>query len=110
MKSLGLVEVQSVAAAIDCLDLMCKAAEVKFVTWERKLGGRLVTIIVEGQISAVKAAVEATAGAIIKPAATAVIASPHSETQRMVMLSASRLKKKTKTSEKADDTQFIKEV
>ena len=56
MKSLGLVEVQSTTAAIDCLDLMCKAADVDFVTWERKLGGRLVTVIVEGQVSAVTAA------------------------------------------------------
>ncbi len=95
MKSLGLVEVQSVAAAVDCIDIMCKAAEVTFVTWERKLGGRLVTVIVEGQVSAVKAAVDAAvAGAIIKPAASAVIASPHSETERLVMLSASRLAKK----------------
>ena len=52
MKSLGLIEVESVAAAVDALDLMCKAADVEFVTWERKLGGRLVTVIVEGQISA----------------------------------------------------------
>ena len=104
MKSLGLVEVESVAAAVDCLDLMCKAAEVNFVTWERKLGGRLVTIIVEGQISAVKAAVEAAAnGAIKEPAATAVIASPHSETERMVRLSASRITKQ-KASVKADET------
>ena len=92
MNSLGLVEVQSTTAAIDCLDIMCKAADVRLVTWERKLGGRLVTMIVEGQISAVKAAVDsAVAGSIIKPAASAVIANPHSETQRMVMLSASRL-------------------
>ena len=104
MKSLGLVEIQSVAAAIDCLDIMCKAADVNFVTWERKLGGRLVTIIVEGQISAVKAAVDAAvAGAIFKPAASAVIASPHSETERLVKLSASRLTKgkaEKKTAEK----------
>ncbi|MBR7132136.1 MAG: BMC domain-containing protein [Clostridia bacterium] len=94
MKSLGLIEVQSVTAAVDCLDIMCKAAEVSFVTWERKLGGRLVTIIVEGQISAVSAAVEAAVnGSIIKPAASAVIASPHSETERMVKLSASRMAK-----------------
>ena len=37
MKSLGLVEVSGVSAAVDCLDLMCKAAEVELVTWERKL-------------------------------------------------------------------------
>ena len=94
MKSLGLIEVQSVTAAVDCLDIMCKAAEVSFVTWERKLGGRLVTVIVEGQVSAVSAAVEAAVnGSIIKPAASAVIASPHSETERMVKLSASRMAK-----------------
>ena len=104
MKSLGLIEVQSVSAAIDCLDRMCKAADAQFLTWERKLGGRLVTVIVEGQISAVKAAVEATNGAITKPCATAVIASPHSETRRMVNLSASRLLKKSNT-KKTEESQ-----
>ncbi len=105
MNSLGFVEVQSVTAGIDALDIMCKAADVNFVTWERKLGGRLVTIIVEGKISAVKAAVEAAESAIIKPAATAVIASPHSETQRMVLLSASRINKKDCNSE-----EYLQEV
>ncbi|MBQ2295015.1 MAG: BMC domain-containing protein [Spirochaetales bacterium] len=108
MKSLGFVEVQSVAAAVDCLDIMCKAAAVDFVTWERKLGGRLVTVIVEGQLSAVKAAVEATETAIIKPSATAVIASPHSETERMVRLSASRLTKQKDNIEQAE--KHIQEV
>ena len=60
--SYGLIEVSGVVAAIDSLDAMCKAAEVELVTWERKLGGRLVTIIVEGTVSDVKAAVEAAAG------------------------------------------------
>ena len=59
MKSLGFFEIPSVAAAVNALDTMCKAADVQFVTWERKLGGRLVTIIVEGEVSAVKAAIEA---------------------------------------------------
>lgn len=94
MKSLGLIEVQSVAAAVTCLDTMCKAADVQLVTWERKLGGRLVTLIVEGDVSAVQAAVDAARTESIKPlAAAAVIASPHSETERMVLLSASRLAK-----------------
>ncbi len=111
MNSLGFVEVESVAAAVDCLDLMCKAADVNFITWERKLGGRLVTIIVEGQISAVKAAVDAAqAAAIKKPAATAVIASPHSETVRMVNLSASRLKKAKPQNKSPKTEQYIQEV
>ncbi|MBQ4515564.1 MAG: BMC domain-containing protein [Clostridia bacterium] len=93
MKSLGFVEVQSVAAAIDCLDIMCKAAAVELVTWERKLGGRLVTIVVRGQVSDVTTAVEATDSAIIKPSAKAVIANPHSETERLVQISAARINK-----------------
>ncbi len=95
MKSLGLVEVSGVTGAIDCLDIMCKSADVSLVTWERKLGGRLVTLVVEGDVSAVTAAVEnAVAGGIVKPCAYAVIASPHEETQRLVALSASRIQAK----------------
>ena len=98
MKSLGLIEVSGVTAAVDCLDIMCKSADVEFVTWERKLGGRLVTVVVEGQVSAVTAAVEnAMANAIKKPVAHAVIASPHEEVKRLLELSASRMKKKEGT-------------
>lgn len=94
MKSIGLIEVSGVTAAIDCLDIMCKSADVEFVTWERKLGGRLVTIVIEGQVSAVTAAVEnAAAGAIKKPVASAVIANPHEEVERLLKLSASKFKK-----------------
>lgn len=90
--ALGFIEVTGVTAAIDCLDLMCKAADVKLLSWERKLGGRLVTVIVEGNISAVSAAVEAAvSGAIKAPAAHVVLANPHAETLRMVNLSAQRL-------------------
>lgn len=111
MNSLGFVEVQSVTAAVDCLDIMCKAADVSFVTWERKLGGRLVTIIVEGRISAVKSAVDAAVNsAIIKPAATAVIASPHSETERMVRLSASRLTRLEEQRRAEKSEQYLQEV
>ena len=98
MKSLGLIEVSGVTAAIDCLDIMCKSADVEFVTWERKLGGRLVTVVVEGQVSAVTAAVQnAMANAIKKPVSHAVIASPHEEVERLLALSASRIKKKEGT-------------
>ena len=94
MNSLGFVEVSGVTAAIDALDIMCKSADVSLVSWERKLGGRLVTLIVTGTVSAVQAAVEnAGAQCIKKPAATAVIANPHPETVKLVQLSAKRLEK-----------------
>ena len=95
MKSLGLIEVSGVTGAIDCLDIMCKSADVEFVTWERKLGGRLVTVVVQGNVSAVTAAVEnAVANGIVKPCAHAVIASPHEETWRILQISAARIAQK----------------
>ena len=88
MKSLGFIEIPSVTAAIEALDTMCKTADVEFVTWERKLGGRLVTIIVRGNVSAVTEAVETAAKNAMKPCVYAVIPNPHEETVRMVELSA----------------------
>ena len=97
MKSLGFVEVSGVVAAVDALDIMCKSADVTLVSWERKLGGRLVTLIVTGDVSAVKAAVEnATQHCIKKPCSTVVIARPHAETIRLAELSAKRLEKNKK--------------
>ena len=94
MKSLGFVEVSGVTAAIDALDIMCKSADVSLVSWERKLGGRLVTLIITGTVSAVQAAVDnAAQHCIKKPCAAAVIANPHAETMKLVELSAKRLEK-----------------
>ena len=115
MKSLGLLEISGVTAAVTALDIMCKTADVEFVTWERKLGGRLVTIIVQGDVSAVRQAVEAAAAnGIKKPVNYTVIARPHEEIIRLVELSASRMKlkkapvepkKAPKAPEKASKTQ-----
>ena len=57
--SLGLVEVSALGNAIMMLDEMLKVADVEFTSVERKLGGRLVTIVVRGSISSVTASVEA---------------------------------------------------
>ncbi len=96
--SYGLIEVSGIVAAINSLDAMCKAADVSLVTWERKLGGRLVTIIVEGDVSDVKSAVEA-ADRICREnahilASSGIIAAPCQEIRRLVARSASRLQKK----------------
>ena len=96
-KSYGFIEITGVVAALDALDIMCKTADVELKSWERKLGGRLVTIIVEGDVAAVTEAVEAAvANAIKKPASYAVIARPHEEIVKMVELSASRWNNKDK--------------
>ena len=89
--SLGFIEISGVVAALDALDIMCKAGDVSLVSWERRLGGRLVTIIVEGDVSAVTEAVEAASRkAVKKPVNSAVIASPHEEIVRLVNISRSR--------------------
>ena len=92
--SYGFIEISGVVPAMDALDIMCKTADVKLATWERKLGGRLVTLVVEGQVAAVKQAVEAACEkAIKKPVSSGVIANPHPEIVRLVHLSASRFRK-----------------
>lgn len=52
----GFFEIQSTTAAISALDIMCKTANVEFITWEKKLGGRLVTVIIRGSVSDVNQA------------------------------------------------------
>ena len=78
----GLLEVQGLVAAIEGLDSMVKAAGVNVIHTEKRLGGRLVTFIVKGEVSAVKAAVEAgkeNASRLGKIYGDAVIARPHRE-------------------------------
>lgn len=88
----GFFEIPSVTAAVVAIDIMCKTAEVELVTWEKKLGGRLVTIIIRGDVSAVTQAIDAAAAnGIKKPAAYVVIASPHEEIIKMVNKSANRV-------------------
>ncbi len=92
-KSYGFVEITGVVAATVALDVMCKTADVQMVTWERKLGGRLVTIIISGDVSAVKAAVDAANNqGIKKPVSSYVIARPHEEIVRLVEMSAEKFK------------------
>ncbi len=89
----GFFEIPGTTAAIDALDIMCKTANVEFVTWEKKLGGRLVTIVIKGSVSDVTQALEAAGShAIKKPAASVVIANPHEEIIRLLKKSAGRLK------------------
>ena len=82
MKAIALLEVQAMVAAIAGLDAMVKAADVKLIHVEKRLGGRLVTIVVEGEVSAVQAAAQAGAAAAAEVGNVKlceVIARPHPE-------------------------------
>ncbi len=105
-KSLGFIEITGVVAAMDALDIMCKTAAVELATWERKLGGRLVTIVIRGEVAAVTDAVEAASkNAIKKPVAYGVIANPHEEIEKLIAFSASRFMKPAE--ENGDTTEDI---
>lgn len=56
--ALGLIETQGLTAVLEAIDAACKAASVEVVGRE-KLGGGYVTVIIKGDVAAVKAAIEA---------------------------------------------------
>ncbi len=87
--SLGLVEVSALGNAIIMLDDMLKAADVEFVATERRLGGRLVTIVVKGELTSVQAAVDAGIARAKQDEclkAHRVIARPHDEILKFLHL------------------------
>lgn len=63
MEALGMIETRGMIATIEALDSMLKAADVRLVS-NMKAGGGLVTVVVEGDVGAVKAAVDAGAAAV----------------------------------------------
>lgn len=80
--SIGLLEISGLVAAITGLDAMVKAADVSLIHSEKRLGGRLVTLIIKGSVSAVTAAIEAGAKAaepLGQIHGKEVIANPHGE-------------------------------
>ncbi len=61
-EAIGLIETRGLVGSIEAADAMVKAANVTLVGQER-IGGGLVTVIVKGDVGAVKAAVDAGAAA-----------------------------------------------
>ena len=87
MKAIALLEVQALVAAIVGLDAMVKAADVKLIHVEKRLGGRLVTVVVEGEVSAVTAALEAgknAAAEVGNVKVCEVIARPHPDVMKFL--------------------------
>mgnify|MGYP005778141119 FL=1 len=86
-KAIALLEVQAMVAAIAGLDAMLKAADVRLIHVEKRLGGRLVTIVVDGTVSDVTAAAEAgkaAAAQVGKVKLCEVIARPHPQTPKFL--------------------------
>ena len=85
-EALGMVETRGLVAAIEAADAMCKSANVTLIGTE-KIGSGLVTVMVRGDVGAVKAAVESGASAAEKLGelvATHVIPRPHADVEKIL--------------------------
>jgi len=86
MEALGMVETRGLVAAIEAADAMVKAANVTLIGSE-KIGSGLVSIMVRGDVGAVKAAVEAggsAASRLGEVIATHVIPRPHADVEKLL--------------------------
>ena len=83
---MGMIETRGLVASIEAADAMVKAANVVLIGNE-KIGSGLVTVMVRGDVGAVKAAVEAggtAAGRLGEVIATHVIPRPHSDVEKIL--------------------------
>jgi microcompartment protein CcmL/EutN len=84
--ALGMIETKGLVAAIEAADAMVKAAKVTLLGRE-KVGGGLVTVLVRGEVGAVKAATDAGAAAAQRVGeliAVHVIPRPHAEVEQII--------------------------
>lgn len=85
-EALGLIETKGIVPAIEAADAMVKAANVNIIGKE-VIGGGFVTVMVRGDVGAVKAAVEAGAVAARKVGelkSAHVIPRPHEEVESIL--------------------------
>ena len=85
-QALGMIETRGLVAVTEAADAMLKAANVELVGSE-KIGSGLVSVMVRGDVGAVKAAVEAgaaTAARLGEVVATHVIPRPHADIERIL--------------------------
>ncbi|MCB1069952.1 MAG: BMC domain-containing protein [Verrucomicrobia bacterium] len=87
-EALGMIETRSFPAVVEAADAAVKAAKVELVSYE-KTGGGFTTVIVRGDVAAVKAAVDAAqiAGGRVGEVVTVhVIARPHANVDTVMPL------------------------
>lgn len=85
-EALGMVETKGLVGAIEAADAMVKSANVSLVGYE-KIGSGLVTVMVRGDVGAVKASTDAGAAAAQKVGEVVsihVIPRPHTDVERIL--------------------------
>jgi len=79
-EALGLVETKGFVGAVEAADAMVKSANVQLIGSE-KIGAGFVTVMVRGDVGAVKAATDAGAAAVIS---VHVIPRPHTDVEKLL--------------------------
>ncbi len=85
-EALGMVETRGLVGAVEAADAMVKAANVKLIGKE-KIGGGYVTVMVRGDVGAVKASTEAGSEAarrVGELVSVHVIPRPHSDVEKIL--------------------------
>lgn len=85
-EALGMVETKGLVGSIEAADAMVKAANVYLIGYE-KIGSGLVTVMVRGDVGAVKAAVDAgaaSAKAVSEVVSVHVIPRPHTDVEKIL--------------------------
>ena len=85
-EALGMIETRGLVAAIEAADAMVKAANVTLIGTE-KIGSGLVSVMIRGDVGAVKAATEAGSNAaqnLGEIIAVHVIPRPHSDVEKIL--------------------------
>ena len=85
-QALGMIETKGLVASIEAADAMVKAANVTLIGKEH-VGGGLVTVMVRGDVGAVKSAVESgstAASRLGELVATHVIPRPHNDVEKIL--------------------------
>ena len=85
--ALGMIETKGLVGAIEAADAMTKSANVELTGYE-KIGSGLVTVMVRGDVGAVKAAVDAGAAAATRVGevvSTHVIPRPHIDIETLIV-------------------------
>lgn len=85
-EALGMVETRGLVGSIEAADSMVKSANVVLIGYE-KIGSGLVTVMVRGDVGAVKAAVDAGAAAAEKVGEVVsqhVIPRPHTDVEKIL--------------------------
>jgi ethanolamine utilization protein EutM len=86
--SIGIIETRGLTASIEAADAMLKAANVEIVGSE-KIGSGLVSVIIKGDVGAVKAATEVGAEAAARVGeviAVHVIPRPHGDVNKLLKI------------------------